>query len=182
MDRTLVERARAGDREAFAQIATQVSDRLYAIALRMLRDADAASDALQTALVSIWRQLPDLRDPERFEGWAYRILIRSCQADRRRARRSVVTVELQPSDAGIGDSQLSVAVRDEIDRAFQRLTHDQRAILVLSYYRDLPIAEVAEILGIAPGTAKSRLHYARQAMRAAIVADARPTAREGRST
>jgi RNA polymerase sigma-70 factor (ECF subfamily) len=180
VDRNLVERAKSGDREAFAQLAATASDRLYAIALRILRDVEAANDALQGCLITIWRDLPTLRDPDRFEGWSYRIIVRVCQAEIRRHRRRPATVELLGTDASMGDTQISVARQDELERAFARLTVEQRAVLVLVYYRDQTIAEVAAALGISPGTVKSRLHYAREAMRAAVDAEARPLPQEGR--
>jgi RNA polymerase sigma-70 factor (ECF subfamily) len=181
VDRSLVERAQHGDREAFTALAAGVSDRAYALALRVLRDPDAAGDALQTALVKMWRDLPSLRDPDRFDAWMYRVVLRCCQVDRRRNRRTVAALELLPNDAAVGDTQASVADRDEIERAFRKLTHDQRAVLVLLYYQDLSVHEVAEIVGVSPGTIKSRLHYARQAMRAAVEAGSRAPASEGRT-
>ena len=180
MDRDLVERAQRGDREAYAQLARQCSDRLYGLARRTLRDADAASDALQATLIQIWRDLPNLRDPDRFDAWSYRILLRSCQSDRRRAKRSVVSLGAVTIEPPVADSQLSIAMRDELDRAFRTLTDDQRSVLVLAYYRDLPVDEIADTLGISTGTVKSRLHYARLAMRAALDAGARSIAGEGR--
>jgi RNA polymerase sigma-70 factor, ECF subfamily len=180
VDRNLVERAQRGDRDAFAQLATIASDRLFATALRILRDFDAAGDALQMALVHIWRDLPTLRDPERFEAWSYRLIVRQCHAELRRARRRPRAADLMSTDAAIGDAQLSVSLRDELDRAFERLSTDHRAVLVLMYYGDHTIPEIAESLGISEGTVKSRLHYARSAMRAALDADARPVSQEGR--
>lgn len=173
MDRTLIERAQRGDQEAYAQVAAGASDRLYAVALRVLRDADAASDALQSALVQIWRDLPTLREAERFEAWSYRIVLNCCRSDRRRARRVSPTVSLIEPDVQIPDSQASLAERDSLEGAFRLLNADHRAVLVLAYYRDLSIHEMAEALDISPGTVKSRLHYAREAMRAAIEAEAR---------
>lgn len=180
MDRILVERAQRGDREAFAQLALAASDRLYAVALRVLRDADAAGDALQSALVTIWRGIPALRDPDRFEGWSYQLMVRQCQTELRRRRRQRSDLALSPIDMPTGDSQLGVALRDELERAFNRLNADQRTVLVLRYYRDQSVAEIATTLGVSVGTVKSRLHYARSAMRAAIEADARPVPQEGR--
>ena len=180
MDRSLVERAQRGDRQAFAQVAAGASDRLFAIALRILRDYDAAGDVLQAALIQIWRDLPTLRDPERFDAWSYRVAVRQSQAELRRSRRRPAMVELLPSDAAIGDGQISVSLRDELERAFRRLGADQRAVLVLMYYDAQTVAEIATTLGISEGTVKSRLHYARAAMRAAVEADARPVSQEGR--
>jgi RNA polymerase sigma-70 factor (ECF subfamily) len=173
VDRALVERAQHGDRDAYASIATNASHRLFAVALRILRDHDAARDALQTTLVEIWRDLPDLRDPERFEAWSYRLVVNACNAAQRRARRTIAAAESLPSSVSVGDSQSQVALRDELERAFMRLTVDQRAVLVLQYYQDLSVAEIATSLGVSPGTVKSRLHAARRVMRAAIDADSR---------
>jgi RNA polymerase sigma factor (sigma-70 family) len=173
VERALIERAQHGDRDAYARLATHVSHRLFAVALRVLRDHDAAGDVVQAALVEIWRDLPSLRDPDRFEAWSYRIVINACRSSRRRARRTIAATELMPAQLSVGDSQMHVAVRDELERAFARLTTDQRAVLVLLYYRDLSIAEIATSLGVKQGTIKSRLHAARRAMRAAIDADGR---------
>jgi RNA polymerase sigma-70 factor (ECF subfamily) len=173
LDRALIERARAGDREAYAHVATQASHRWFALALRVLRDHDAARDVLQVVLVQVWRDLPRLRDPELFEAWSYRVVINACNTARRRSRRSVVTIELGEGAPSVNDSQASVAMRDELERAFSRLTVEHRAVLVLLYYEDLSVAEIAVTLGISEGTVKSRLHAARRAMRAAIDADSR---------
>jgi RNA polymerase sigma-70 factor (ECF subfamily) len=180
VDRSLVERAQHGDRHAFAQLASGASDRLFAIALRIVRDYHGAGDVLQAALIQIWRDLPTLRDPERFDAWSYRVTVRQSQAELRRTRRRPATVDLMPTDAAIGDGQISVSLRDELERAFQRLAPDQRAVLVLMYYEEQTVAEIATTLGISQGTVKSRLHYARAAMRAAVEADARPVPQEGR--
>ncbi len=179
MDRSLVERAQFGDRQAFAQLAADASDRLYAVAIRVLRDPDTAADALQATLVAIWRDLPRLHDPERFDAWSYRVVLRVCQRELRSARRRHGFGELFHSDHAVGDTQLSVTLRDELDRAFQRLSSDQRVVLVLMYYRDLSVADISSALGISEGTVKSRLHYARAAMRAAVEADRRTSLQEG---
>jgi len=178
VDPALVERAKHGDRDAYAELANASSNRLFAIALRVLRDRDAAGDALQAALVEIWRSLPGLRDAQAFESWSYRVTLNACRTIRRRNRSSIATFELQPTDVAEADSELSVATRDELERAFGRLTVDQRSVLVLHYYRDLPVDEIATTLGVAPGTIKSRLHAARHAMRAALEAGRRPARSE----
>jgi RNA polymerase sigma-70 factor (ECF subfamily) len=181
MDRYLVERARDGDREAFAAVAFALSERLYGIAHRILRDADAAGDALQVALVRIWRDLPSLREPERLEAWAYRLLVRACQDELRKRRGRPPVLHILPDDGAVDHSIVSVADRDQLERAFRNLSAEQRAVVVLHYYRDLTLGEIADALGIPIGTVRSRLHYARRSMRAAIEADARPATRRGYS-
>jgi RNA polymerase sigma-70 factor (ECF subfamily) len=180
MDRALVERARDGDQDAYARLASQISDRLYAVALRTLRDPAAAGDALQAALVSIWRDLPSLRDPTAFEGWSYRVVLNCCRAIRRSSIRPVASIVMDPLDASVGDTQESLAVRDELERGFRKLTIEQRVVLVLHYYRGLSVAEIGGGLGVSQGTVKSRLHAARRALRAAIEADERPVVQGGR--
>lgn len=181
MEPYLVEQAQRGDRQAFAVLAYEMSDRLFGVAHRILRDFDAAGDALQEALVRIWRDLPALRDPERLDAWAYRLLVRACQDQLRKTRRHPPDLHLVPDDAGVGDdATLSVVARDQIERAFRRLPLEQRAVVVLHYYRDLSLAEIAEALGIPVGTVRSRLHYARRTLRAAMEADARPAVQKGR--
>jgi RNA polymerase sigma factor (sigma-70 family) len=121
-----------------------------------------------------------LRDPDRFEAWAGRILVRQCYGELRRSRQQSRTLELIGTDVPVSDATLSLSTRDQLERAFARLTGEQRAVLVLMYYRDLSVAQIATHLGIAPGTVKSRLHYAREAMRAAVEADQRTAIQEGR--
>jgi len=181
VDRDLVERARHGDRDAFTDLVHQVSDGLFAVALRILRDPGPAEDALQNALVTAWRQLPGLREPERFEAWAHRILVHACYAEARRAKRWSVTVRVLALEApSAPDGSIRLAERDELEHAFTRLSLEQRAVFVLHHYRGLPLVEVAETLGIPAGTARSRLHYATQALRAALEADAAPALNGGR--
>lgn len=178
MDRSLVERAQRGDREAFQVLAFAVSDRLFPVAHRVLRNFDAAGDALQGALVRIWRDLPSLRDPDRFEAWAHRALIRSCQDQLRRERRSIAAFHVVNSEPLVDDPASAVSDREEVGRAFRRLNAEQRAVIVLQYYRDLSLPEIADLLAVPLGTVRSRAHYAKQILRAAIEADARPTIEE----
>ena len=181
MDRALIELAQQGDRDAYARIASMGSHRWFALAFRILRDHETARDAVQGALVQIWRDLPALRDPDSFDAWSRRVVVNACRTARRRARLRVTSIDREAAVPSVGDSQASVALRDELERAFARLSVDQRAVLVLQYYEDLPLAEIAESLGVSEGTVKSRLHAARRAMRAAIDADARlPIRAEGR--
>lgn len=180
MDRDLVELAQHGDREAFAILARTHGDRLMAIAQRILRDVGRAEDAVQQALVIAWRELPNLRDPDRFDAWLQRLLVNASYAEARRRRDWNANVRLLPVDGPAGlDESISIDDRDRIDRGFRRLPPDQRAILVFTHYLALTPTEIAERLGIPVGTVRSRLHYAHRAMRAAIEADERPVAVAG---
>ena len=182
MDRDLVERARAGDREAFTDLVHQVSDTLFGVARRILRDPGLAEDVLQNALVTIWRKLPHLRDADHFEAWAFRILVHACYAEAPRNRRWAATVRVLPTNqADAADDFRSIIDRDELERAFRSLPLDQRAVFVLHHHVGLPLVAVAETLGIPDGTARSRLHYATRALRAAFDASrAQELQREGR--
>jgi RNA polymerase sigma-70 factor (ECF subfamily) len=180
VERDLVERARKGDREAFAVLVHQVSDGLYAVAWRILRDSGPAEDALQNALVLAWRRLPKLRDPDRFEAWIHRILVHACYDESQRTRSWRAVTVLPIEMPGEPDFSSSIADRDEIERAFRHLTIEQRAVFVLHHYLGLPLVEIADLLGIPAGTARSRLHYAIAGLRTALMAVAEPLAREGR--
>lgn len=176
MDRALVESAQHGDEDAFAALMSMNGDRLMAIAYRILRDVSQAEDAVQETIVAAWRDLPDLRDPDRFPGWLYRVLVRACYAQAKHTRRWNAGVRVlisEPSDAS--NALMSVDDRDQLDRAFRRLPPEQRAIVVLHHYLGWGQAEVAAMLDIPLGTVKSRLHYATLALRAAVEADSRTT-------
>ena len=178
---SLVEQARKGDRDAFASLVHPVSDSLYAVAFRILRDTSAAEDALQNALVSIWQQLPHLRDTGRFEAWAHRILVHACYAEFKRRRQFAASVHLIDMHAPTkADGSRALADRDELERAFGKIPLDQRAVFVLHHYVGLPLVEVAQTLGIPAGTARSRLHYATRSLRSAMAAGALRTLEEGR--
>ena len=179
--RDVVERAMRGDREAFGVLVGHTSDRMYAIATRILRDTHLAEDALQSALITAWRDLPTLRDPDRFEAWVRKLVVHACYAEARRRNTWAANVRLLPVDGPAGpDEIVSVADRDTLDRAFRRLTVEQRAVFVMHHHLGLPLVEIAETLGVPTGTARSRLHYATRALRAAIDADAAPAIPEGR--
>lgn len=182
LDRDVVERARSGDQEAFADLVHQVSDTLLGVARRILRDPGLAEDVLQNALLTIWRKLPHLRDADRFEAWAFRILVHACYADAPRNRRWASTIRVLHTDVATDvDDIQKVSDRDELERAFRRLPLDQRAVFVLHHHVGLPLVAVAETLGIPDGTARSRLHYATRALRAAFEhAQATQALREGR--
>jgi RNA polymerase sigma-70 factor, ECF subfamily len=174
VDRDLVEAARRGDREAYADLIRARGDRLFAIAQRILRDVDRTEDAVQDALVIAWRDLPSLRDPDRFDAWLYRLLVRACITEARRERRLGATIRALPMDfPSTSDDYVSVAARDELERGFRRLPPEQRALIVLRHFVGLEPAEIAEVIGIPAGTVRSRLHHAHRAMRAALDADAR---------
>jgi RNA polymerase sigma-70 factor (ECF subfamily) len=179
MDTDLVARAQHGDEEAFASLAVAVGDRLHTVAHRILRDIDLAEDATQQALLAIWRDLPQLRDPARFDAWSYRLLVRACYAEGRKSRHWTPNMRLLPSDEPMqADGASTVHDRDQLERGFRRLSIDHRAVVVLHHYLDWPLDRIAEALDIPAGTARSRLHHAMRGLRAALDADARPTVRE----
>jgi RNA polymerase sigma-70 factor (ECF subfamily) len=173
MRQALIERARRGDREAFGQLAAGEVDRLLAIARLVLRDPDLAEDAVQEALVRCWRQIPKLRDVERFDGWLYRILVRAAADELGRKRRYEARVAALPREPREADATALLADRDQLEQGFRQLSVDHRAIVVLHHYVGLPLTDAAEALGIPAGTAKSRYHYAMSALRAALEADGR---------
>ena len=182
MDPSLIDRAKRGDRDAFTTFVLSLGDRLYSVAYRILRDTSSAEDAVQQAFLIAWRELPKLRDESRLEAWLYRLVVNACYAEIRHAGR------WQPGLRLVGDldpdptterAQLDVERRDELERGFRRLSGEQRAVLVMHHYLGLSGAEIAEALGLSPGTVRSRLHYARQQMRAALEADSRPIANGG---
>ena len=176
----LVLRAREGDRDAFDLLMTALIDHLFRIARLILRDIDRAEDAVQDTLVKCWRDLPGLRDPDRFDAWLQRTLIHACYAEARRKRLWTANVRVLPVDAPAGPDDIdSIANRDEVESAFRRLSPDQRAILVLHHYVGLESREIGEVLDIPAGTARSRLHYAHRAMRAVLEADARTSVAAG---
>ena len=175
MPRDLVERAMAGDHDAFSELARASIGRLYATARLILRDDGRAEDATQEALVAAWRDLSALRDPDRFDAWLRRLLIRACYREIRRGRnRWTIEVDVEGHETADADATLDIADRDQLERGFRRLDPDQRMVLVLHYYLGLSLDEVAETLGIPPGTVRSRLSRATRAMRAALDADGRP--------
>lgn len=174
----LVLRARAGDRQAFDVLAGSVVDRLYSVARLILRDADLAEDAVQETLVRCWRDLPSLREPARFDAWLRRLLMRATVDEIRRQRRHTANISILRLEPATPDETGAVATREILERGFSRLSIDQRAIVVLRLYLGLSVIETAAALGIPAGTAKSRLHYAIEAMRLALEADARPTSKE----
>ncbi|HUG29863.1 MAG TPA: sigma-70 family RNA polymerase sigma factor, partial [Candidatus Limnocylindria bacterium] len=179
METDLVILAQHGDKGAFGLIAARIADRFLAVSRRILRDIDLAEDATQQALLAIWQDLPQLRDPARFDAWSYRLLVRACYTEGRKQRRWAPNLRILPvEEPAVDDGLSSVIDRDELERGFRRLSLDHRTVVVLHHYLDLPLDGIAAVLGIPVGTAHTRLHHAMRGMRAALEADARITARE----
>jgi RNA polymerase sigma-70 factor (ECF subfamily) len=172
--RELVEQARAGSAEAFSVLARPLANRLYAIAYRILRDADQAEDATQRALIETWQHLGQLRDLDRFDAWTCRTVVRAAYREVRQLRRLTTSVRLIVEPAEGSDPASAMADRDELERGFQRLSVEHRTVLVLHHYLGLSTAEIAEAMGVPVGTVGSRIHYALAGLRAALEADARP--------
>ena len=181
MDRSVVERAAKGDRDAFAILAARSIDRLYRIAERILRDPEAARDATQQALLEAWRDLPSLRDPDRWDAWTYRLVVRASYREAGHAYRLGGRVHLLVEDGATPDAASAIADRDEVEHAFRALGPGHRAVVVLHHYEGLPLTEVAAALGIPAGTARSRLHNAMRRLRAALEADDPATIRKDRA-
>ncbi len=175
--RALVLAARDGDHDAFAVLAREALARLDAVARLILRDSDLARDAVQEALVKAWRDVPGLRDPERWDAWIHRITVNSSIEAARRRRRRAVEIELLDIDARTTpDAQEQVLDRQVLEEALASLEPEQRALVVLRYYLGLSVPEAADALGIPLGTAKSRLQRALLHRRSVVVGPDRATA------
>lgn len=174
-DDELVVRAQHGDQSAFAMLAVEVGPRCHAVAYRILRDVTLAEDAVQQALIEIWRDLPQLRDPGRFGAWSYRLLVRVCYAHARHAPRRLPEVPMPSVDiASRHDDYADIDLRDQLDRGFQRLSIDQRTVVVLHYYLGLTAREIAEVVDAPIETVRTRLKRAMASLRAALELDAKP--------
>ena len=174
MRSSLVERARSGEHAAFDALVDLDGDRCLAIAFRITRDHALAEDAVQQTLITAWRELPRLREVDRYEMWLQRLLVNACYQELRKLRRwNDRVAPLPPDGPAAADPYRSTEDRDALDRAFERLAPDRRAIFVLHHHAGLPLATVAQIVGLPVGTVKSRLHYATDILRAALAADAR---------
>jgi RNA polymerase sigma-70 factor (ECF subfamily) len=182
VDQDLVIRAMSGDEAAFEGLVRASADRLAAIAYRILRDVARSEEAVQKTLLTAWRELPRLRDPAKFDAWLHRLLVNTCYAESKTARRwagEVRVLHLLPTGEGADDETERVADRDQLERGFRRLSIEQRAVLVFHYYQGLTLVEVAEHLGIPLGTVKSRLHSGIASMRSALDADERASGSAG---
>ena len=174
MDRTLVEQAMHGDEAAFDALVGRVGDHLHSVARRILRDPYLAEDATQRALLDAWRNLPRLKDPDRFDAWVYRLLVNACHAEARRERRHRANLRLLESDEpAVHDSSARIATQQQLDQAFRRLGVEHRTVVVLVHYLGFTAGEAADAMGTPVGTVRSRLHYALEHLREAIEADAR---------
>jgi RNA polymerase sigma-70 factor (ECF subfamily) len=174
MQRDLVLRASTGDHDAFASLATDAYGRLHRTARLILRREDLASDAVQEALTSAWLHIRAVRDPDRFDAWLNRLVVRACYQELRRAKRGLIEIHvdgLEPT--GVDDSTASLADRDQLERGFARLSTEHRAVIVVHHYLGLPDAEAATVLDVPIGTFKSRLNRAHALLRAAIEAEER---------
>jgi RNA polymerase sigma-70 factor, ECF subfamily len=176
--RDLVERAKRGDHDAFEALAGPLVSRLDAAARLILRDPELARDAVQDGFIRAWRNMPALRDPDRFDAWLRRLVVNSCLDITRRRRRRPMEIVLSPLDAAYGrDMAVAIADRDLLDGALRHLDPEWRAIVVLHYFLGMPLPDVAASLGIPLGTAKSRLHRSLAVMRTAIATEeAQPNA------
>jgi RNA polymerase sigma-70 factor (ECF subfamily) len=165
MDRALVERARAGDGVAFDELARERIDAVYRLALGILGNSADALDASQDALTSAWRSLRSLKDVERFDPWLRQITVNSARmvARKRRIRELHIAADLGQV------AQISGSLSpNSFDRAFEKLSADQRALLLEHHLDGRSVADLAERLSIPQGTVKSRLHKARQALNSAL--------------
>jgi RNA polymerase sigma-70 factor, ECF subfamily len=174
MDDELVALAQRGDRHAFESLTLAHHSRLFRVAFGILRDRHTAEDATQQAFIDIWRYIGRLRDPARFDGWSYRLLVHACYAEARRRSPKVLSLEVRSGEAAFAPDELgSVIDREQLERAFRRLSVDQRAVILLRHLVGLSPEEIAEALGIPRRTVYSRLKRALHAMRGALEADAR---------
>lgn len=171
MQRTLVVQARDGDLDAFSQLVKLSFPRLERVADLILRDPDRAQDAVQDAMMRAWRDLRALRNPDAWDAWMRRLTVNACYdvARKDKRRRTIeVHVEPDPATADASDVAAEIGDREWLGRELERIDLDQRAVLVLHYYLDLPVREVASILDIPYGTAASRLHRGLEAMRSSM--------------
>lgn len=177
----LLGRAAAGDAAAFDALIRPRLDKLFRMAMAITRSEADARDAVQEACVAAWRQLPRLRQQDRFDSWLAQILVNACRAHLRRQRRAEVReIAVDESGDGPAASGFATGGRGEqfaeveaIRRAFERLDPDLRALLVMHYQEEQPLADIARTLGAPVGTIKWRLSNARKALDGALKVERR---------
>ena len=158
-----------GRQAAFHRLVDEELDRSYAIARLIMRDPHDAEDATHDAMVTAWQKWPSLRELDRFVAWFGRILVNACR-DRLRRRHVRQSVALDERARDAHDAYRPIDDRDALDRAFTALNADQRAAIVLRFYADLTIEQIAQRTRARPGTVKSRLHHALRQLRTALEA------------
>jgi RNA polymerase sigma-70 factor, ECF subfamily len=181
VDRALVDRAADGDVDAFDRLIRSRIDRLFRLAMAILRSEPDARDAVQEASIQAWRELPRLRDRDRFDAWISQILVNGCRSMLRRGNRvrireiDVAGLGDDPAERGltVGSSAEDHAEVEAIRRAFDRLDGDTRSLLVLHYVEEQPIAQIAQQMGSPAGTIKWRLSNARRALSRALEVERR---------
>ena len=177
MDHDIVTRVRRGDEQAFESLVKADFSRLYRVARGVLGDPQLAEDATQQAFVDIWRDIPRLRDPAKYEGWSYRLLVRVCYAETKKRPDGETSVEAHATEPMAADTYATVADRDQLERGLQRLSVDHRVVLVLRFLLGMTPETVAETLGISRWTVYARSNRALKAMRTALEAEARSPAK-----
>jgi RNA polymerase sigma-70 factor (ECF subfamily) len=151
--------------EAFAALTRRHLDSAYRLAWAILGDTGDADDATQDAFALAWRSRKSLRDPARFDAWFGRILVNVCRQRLRQRARSRIRPLAEVAEPATADNSQQASARDEIARALARLDADHRIVVVLRYWADLTVEEIAARLDVPAGTVKSRLHYALRSMR-----------------
>ena len=142
-----------GDEAAFDALIERVGSHLHSVARRILRDPYLAEDATQRALLDTWRSLPQLRDPDRFEAWVYRLLVNACNSEARREQRHRGNLRLLTFEGPTApDHATGVATQHQLDQAFRRLGVEHRTVVVLVHYVGLSPAEAAAAMGTPVGT------------------------------
>lgn len=170
-DEDLVERAAAGDVDAFEALVASRLNRAVRTASAILGSVEDAHDVVQDAFVATWRHLPRLRDRSRFDAWLSKMIVNRCRDVLRRRRRSrevALDGALELPDGASMDAAVGMAA---LTRAFETLSVDHRHLLVMHHLHRAPVAELARELGIPEGTAKWRLHAARAALARALEVD-----------
>lgn len=164
-DLALIERFVGGDQSAFDALVRAHEDRVFSVCLRIMTSREAALDATQETFLTLFRKADRFTGTAAFSTWLYRVAVNTCydqlrKEKRRRADR--LPEHLDPVDRAAGDGFASVEIRPDLEQALRRIPDDFRSAVILSDLEDLPISDIAEILQIPPGTAKSRIFRGRR--------------------